>query len=344
MVQEIRPELFLIEVPLPNSPLKYLNSYVLRSEERNLIIDTGLNLKSCLEALSSGLKSLDIDLSRTDFFITHLHADHFGLVSKLATPSSRVYFNRPDAELIEAKGWWEPMLAAAAKNGYPQEELRNAIEQHPGYKHSSEWVPEMNLLADGDAIDVGDYHFNCVHTPGHSMGHMCLYEAKKKIFVAGDHILIDITPNIQCWSEGSNPLADYIKSLDRVFDLDIDLVLPGHRRLISDHRARIMELKRHHDERCNEILKILGERGALTAYTTASLMSWDIKSDSWEQFPIAQKWFATGEAIAHLHYLEAKGKIKRQIKEGHFVFGLIVNPRLQCLRNRSLCGKIDFIL
>lgn len=321
MVQEIRPDLFLIEVPLPNSPLKYLNSYVVRSGERNLIIDTGLNRKTCLDALNSGLKALGIDLARTDFFITHLHADHFGLVSKLATPTSQVFFNRPDAEIIEAKGWWEPMLAAAGRYGFPQAQLRNAIEQHPGYKHGTDWVPELKILMDGDIIDVGGYHFECVHTPGHSMGHTCLYDADRKILVAGDHILIDITPNIQCWSEGSNPLADYIHSLDRVFDLDIDLVLPGHRRLIHDHRARITELKQHHQARCQEILEILAN-DRLNAYETAAKMSWDIKSDSWEDFPIAQKWFATGEAIAHLHYLEAKGRIKRQAENAHFVFGL----------------------
>jgi glyoxylase-like metal-dependent hydrolase (beta-lactamase superfamily II) len=104
MVQEIRPDLFLIEVPLPNSPLKYLNSYVVRSSDRTLVIDTGLNRKVCFDALQGGLRKLGVDPGRTDFFITHLHADHFGLVSKLATPTSRVYFNRPDAELIEAKG------------------------------------------------------------------------------------------------------------------------------------------------------------------------------------------------------------------------------------------------
>ena len=86
MVQEIRPELFLIEVPLPNSPLKYLNSYVVRSSDRTLVIDTGLNRKVCLEALQGGLKKLGVDPARTDFFITHLHADHFGLVSKAGHP------------------------------------------------------------------------------------------------------------------------------------------------------------------------------------------------------------------------------------------------------------------
>ncbi|RJQ74609.1 MAG: MBL fold metallo-hydrolase [Desulfobacteraceae bacterium] len=319
MVQEIRPDLFLIEVPLPNSPLKYLNSYLVRSKDRNLVIDTGLNRQACYEALHGGLTSLGVDLGRTDFFITHLHADHFGLVSKLATPTSRIYFNRPDAEIIEARGWWEPMLNAAAHNGFPEEELRNAIEHHPGYQYSSDWVPEFSILQDGDAVDVGDYHFQCIQTPGHTMGHTCLYEPAQKLFVAGDHILIDITPNIQCWSDNQNPLAHYMRSLDRVFAMDIDLVLPGHRRLIEHPKERIAELKAHHANRCDEILDIL-VGSEMSAYTVASKMHWDIKCDTWEEFPIAQKWFATGEAIAHLRYLEEKGSIKRRLRENHAVF------------------------
>ena len=41
-------------------------------------------------------------------------------------------------------------------------------------------------------------------------------------------------------------------------------------------------------------------------------MTWDLDCDSWEEFPRAQKWFATGEAIAHLRYLERKGLIFRK--------------------------------
>jgi glyoxylase-like metal-dependent hydrolase (beta-lactamase superfamily II) len=231
MVEELRPDLFRIKIPLPDSPLKFLNSYVVRSAGRNLVIDTGLNRKACLEAMKAGLEELKIDPDRTDFFITHLHADHFGLVSRLIAGSSRVYFNRPDAEIIEAGPGWDFMLAYAAENGFPEEELRRAIEQHPGFKFRSEWVPELNILQDGDIMDVGDYHFTCVHTPGHTLGHTCLYEQEKKILVAGDHILIDITPNIQCWSEIQNPLKSYLASLDLVRDLDVDLALPGHRRL-----------------------------------------------------------------------------------------------------------------
>jgi glyoxylase-like metal-dependent hydrolase (beta-lactamase superfamily II) len=309
-MEELRRNLFRIRVPLPDSPLKYLNVYVVRSDERNLVIDTGLNRDECFAALQTALDELRIDRDRTDFFITHLHADHFGLVSRLISPSSRVYFNRPDAEIIEAWPGWEPMLAYAAANGFPEEELRRAIAQHPGFKFSSAWVPELSILQDGDIIHAGEYRFRCVHTPGHTLGHTCLYEPDKKLLVAGDHLLIDITPNIQCWSETHNPLKDYLQSLDRVQGLEIALTLPGHRRLITDHRGRIAELKDHHSKRCEEILAILAN-GGLSAYETASRMTWDIQCRGWDEFPLAQKWFATGEAIAHLRYLHAMGRISR---------------------------------
>jgi glyoxylase-like metal-dependent hydrolase (beta-lactamase superfamily II) len=311
MIEEIKPNLFRVEVPLPNSPLKFLNSYVIRSSDRNLIVDTGLNRKECLDAMQLGLQQLDIDLEKTDFFITHLHADHFGLVSKLATGSSQVFFNRPETELIEASGWWERMVAYAAKNGFPENELQAAIKSHPGREFASEWVPEISVLQDGDEIIAGNYRFRCVSTPGHSLGHTCLYEPDRKILVAGDHILIDITPNIQCWSDDQNPLQNYLKSLDKVNDMEIKLVLPGHRRIITDHRARIAELKEHHQRRLREVLCILGN-DPQTAYHVASRMTWDLDCDSWEEFPRAQKWFATGEAIAHLRYLHRKELILRE--------------------------------
>jgi len=144
MPEEICRNLYRIEVPLPDSPLKSLNSYVIRGKDRNLVIDTGFNRKTCLTAMQTGLSALGIDLSRTDFFITHLHADHFGLVGRLATDTSRIYFSRPDAEIMENWEGFEPMIAYAGKHGFPENELLTAIEQHPGNKFGSDWIPALS--------------------------------------------------------------------------------------------------------------------------------------------------------------------------------------------------------
>ncbi len=322
MPEEILPGLYRIEVPLPDSPLKTLNSYIITGPDRNLIIDTGFNRDECHEVMLEGLGSLKIDLNRTDFFITHLHADHFGLVDRLKTDSSTIFFNRPDAEILDGWDGFDHMFSYAASNGFPEIELRNAFESHPGKRFGTTWIPELKILEDGDILEVGGYKLTCVETPGHTLGHTCLYEAEKKLFFSGDHILGDITPNIQGWSDQQDMLRHYLKSLEKVYSYEVDLVLPGHRSLFPGFKERINELTDHHQKRLDEILLIL-DLGPRHAYGIASEMKWDIKCDSWEQFPVPQKWFATGEAIAHLRYLEESHQIARDENAAETTYSLV---------------------
>jgi glyoxylase-like metal-dependent hydrolase (beta-lactamase superfamily II) len=319
MLEEVLPNLYKIEIPLPKSPLKSLNSYVIRDAERHLIIDTGWNQEECLEAMQAGLRKLGVDLRKTDFFITHLHADHFGLLSSLVTETSKIYFNQPDANRFRAGFRLDDFAHFARLNGYPEGELEASLQSHPGFKFRPEKSLFFHILKEGDTIAVGDYGFRCVETPGHTPGHMCLYEPRRKVFVAGDHILNDITPNIQLWSDDRNPLEEYFESLDKVSKLDIELVLPGHRSIFRDGRERIKELKQHHQERLDEIISIV-KKGDKHAFQVASEMSWDILCDSWDLFPVSQKWFATGEAIAHLKYLKEKGIIRSEMRKQRIVF------------------------
>jgi len=308
MVKEICSDLFCIKVPLPDSPLKYLNSYVVRTPDRSLIIDTGFNHKLCFDTMTNGLNFIGINLSKTDIFVTHFHADHFGLVPKLKTPTTRIYFNRPEAELLENWQGFGAMLENANHQGFPEERLQAALEAHPGSKFGVEWAPEANILSEGQKLTYGDYTFTCVETPGHTLGHICLYETAKKILISGDHVLIDISPNIQCWNDNENPLQNYIESLSKIRKFDVKLVLPGHRRNFTDLKSRVDELILHHKVRLDAICSIL-DNTPQSAYEIAGRMEWDIKASSWENFPIAQQWFATGEALSHLRYLEEKGKI-----------------------------------
>lgn len=310
MVKEIYPELFCINVPLPDSPLKYLNSYVVRSPDRNLIIDTGFNHKLCFDAMMTGLNSLGINLAETDIFVTHFHADHFSLVPKLKTPTTRIYFNRPEAELLENWQGFGAMIENADQQGFPKESLQKALEAHPGSKFGVKWAPEADMLSEDRILSYGDYTFSCVETPGHTLGHICLYESEKKILISGDHVLIDISPNIQCWNNYENPLQNYMESLKKIRKFNVKLVLPGHRRSFTDLKSRVDELILHHETRLDEICNIL-DKAPQSAYEIAGRMEWDIKASSWENFPIAQQWFATGEALSHLRYLEERGHISR---------------------------------
>lgn len=321
MVEELFPNIYRLEIPLPGNPLKAINSYLIKDNGRYLQVDTGMNRVECQEAMTKYLQELRVDLKQVDFFITHLHADHLGLVSELAQRGAKIYFNYPDAQVINDPQHWQEMADTARRNGFPESDIVAAISRHPGKRYHARRPLDLTLVREGEKIVIGDYAFICIETPGHTPGHMCLYEPNKKIFFSGDHLLNDITPNISLWSENDDPLAKYLQSLEKIADYEIELVLPGHRGVFTNHRQRIAELKKHHEVRAEEVISILA-KGEQTAYQVASQMTWDIDCPRWEDFPLPQQWFAGGEALAHLQYLQGKGKVKRRIVGEKALFSL----------------------
>lgn len=279
-----------------------------------------------MRALVTGLEECQVDSAQADFFITHMHADHAGLVSALAGPRARIYFGGADAEIMKSATpeHWQKQIDFACNHGFPAEELERAIRSHPGRRYSPNSSLNFCVSEDGDKIGVGDYQFECIETPGHTEGHICLYERGKKVLICGDLILVDITPNITLSSWQRNPLREYLGSLDKVYDLDVELVLPGHRSIFRNHRERIRELKEHHRIRLGEVASILG-KGEQNAFRVASQMTWDIDYRSWDSFPPAQKWFAFGEALAHLKYLEEEGEVGWTMENHGIVFSLKQN-------------------
>jgi glyoxylase-like metal-dependent hydrolase (beta-lactamase superfamily II) len=321
MIKEIRSDLFCIEVPLPKSPLKSVNSYVIKGKDRNLVIDTAMNRPECKEVLLPGLEKLGIDLEKTDLFITHLHADHFGLTGDVASDKSKCYFGHEETKIIHGRPDWEEVLNFYVENGFPESVVRDSMSRHPGLLYSPSRLVDLTPVSDGEILRVGDYELRCIDTPGHSPGHVCLYDEKKKIFFSGDHILFDITPNITHWVQREDSLRDYLASLDKVSTLEVEMVLPGHRNPWHNHADRIQELKQHHRHRLDEVIAALQD-GDMTAYEVAPYITWKIEARDWDDFPIAQKWFAVGETLAHLHYLEHDGVLEQYKEDGLIYYAL----------------------
>ena len=316
MIEEIVPNLYRTEIPLRGSPLKWLNSYIVKGGDRFLIIDTGFNREECLEMMNASLQKLGVHLNKTDIFITHLHVDHIGLAGRLLQDSCKVYFNEQEAQMIKSShiNWnyyWQQIVDVYVANGFANDSAQTSMKSHPAHKDGLNRKISFTVVKEGDMIDIGDFHFRCVATPGHSPGHMSLYEANKKILVAGDHILFDITPNIAYWVQMEDALGQYLASLEKVNDLDVKLVLTGHRRLVHDFKRRVKELQEHHHARLNEVLIALGD-GEKDVLQIAPYIKWDMTAETWEEFPPMQKWFAFGETMAHVRYLEASGRVRRR--------------------------------
>jgi glyoxylase-like metal-dependent hydrolase (beta-lactamase superfamily II) len=326
-MDEILPGLFRVKVPLPKSPLGFVNSYVIRGDARPLVIDTGLNHEDCRRALMDGLSGLGIDPKSVDVFVTHFHEDHIGLVPLLATDGTTVHIGKVEADMIiqymseeSQSPWWKRHSEFLRTRGFPEEELPAVVASHPDHGYEVRGRLNLRSLKEGDVIDAGEYSFRCIETPGHSPGHICLYDPAKRVLISGDHILGAITPIISLWSDEVNPLKDYLASLDKVRGLDVEHTLPGHGEVIEDLPERLQELKDHHQERGDEVLSILSG-GVQDGFKVASQMTWDVP-EPWDRFPPSQRWFAFGEALAHIKYLEEQGKVQRQLREGNIVFSL----------------------
>lgn len=319
MLTKVAENIYKKVVPLPNNPLREIDSYIIIGD-KNLVIDTGFNRPECEQALRSAFDELEI--KGTDLFITHLHSDHCGLVGKFADKNSTVYAGETDGELINFEAgnlYWRMLDDLFVKYGFPRADFGSNTDIHPGRKYCHTERIDLKYVKDGDILNYGGYELMAVETPGHTPGHMCLYDEKKKILFAGDHILGLITPNISIEISMENPLQQYFDSLKKVDKLDVKLLLTAHGTPVKDMHERIAELFKHHEQRLAEVESILNGQWK-TAYNVAADMTWEIDCKCWDDFPLPQKWFASGEAAAHLQYLYFSGRIDREEKNGIYYY------------------------
>ncbi len=322
MYEQIRENIFRIEVLLPRNPLRALNSYLIKGKERNLLIDTGFNREECRLAMDRAMEKLGFSMHDTDIFITHCHTDHAGLAGYLAKPETLIYTGDYTAdETQDYNNFISYFDQLIIQGGLDEMGLTQDPNTHPGYRYRSDPIDNRNIIRvqDNMMIKVGDYQLRCILTTGHAPDHFCLYEENHRFLFSGDHILGTITPNNTIWGSPweieVDYLGEYLKSLAKIEGLDIELTYPGHRGLILDCYKRIEELKEHHGRRLNNVLDILGH-DSMTGAQVASQMHWDLDLKEWDDFPVAQKIFATGEALSHLSHLVCRDILKKELRDG----------------------------
>ncbi len=147
-----------------------------------------------------------------------------------------------------------------------------------------------------------------------------LFRERDGVFVAADHVLPRITPNIGLYSthDRSNPLGDYLDSLRKVENLPANLVLPGHGEPFADLGGRVREILHHHDARLAQIVELLKERPQHAADLTRQMFP-GRRIENHEALRMAM-----AEILAHLEYLRLQGQIKQQpTDEGMILYALV---------------------
>lgn len=317
MLEELLPDIFRITVPLPDHPLKTVNSYVITSKKRNLIVDTGWNRLECAEALLDGFSAIGINLSQTDVFLTHIHADHSGLIGLFKNQHTKIFCGEADIKHIDhfintntnTDRTWQTLRSLATPHGFSPTEIESGISEHLGNRYKPSQTSNFSPIKDHDKIIVGNHTLYCIATPGHTLGHTCLYDPTRKILFSGDHLLGQLSPTLSQWSLADKNLVNYLDSLNHFADYNVDLVLPGHWDEFSNFHVRRNETLSYHQQRNTEILALLSDGKTRNAYQISASISWNQKYNEWIFFPITRKWSAIADTIAHLCYLRDQGLV-----------------------------------
>lgn len=327
-MKEIYKDIFLVEFPLTGNPLKSINIYVIKAEDGNMIVDTGFNNPENIKNMEDLIESLDLDLKNTSIFLTHLHSDHVGLAKYLEDRGIKeIFLSEVDGNIVE-NGFeledfqWQDIIHNAKLQGLESEHLD--IHDHPGFKNRPMVYFNYTKVNPGDILKLGNFNFEIIDEAGHTPGMVGLFDREKKILFCGDHILGKITPNITWWGERyGNSLKIYLDNLENIKKLDVKYLFSAHRFLIDDVNERVDVLKKHHKNRLEDTLSILRklERSDTTEITKR--MNWDIRAKDWDDFPSSQKWFAVGEASAHLKYLLEENIVKEELTNGVYYYTLV---------------------
>ena len=324
-MDEVIPGIHRLPIPIPETSLEHINVYLVQGNDGYLLVDTGWNTNEAFDSLSNQMHELGVDFKDiSQIVVTHIHPDHYGLVGKLKKLSAaRFYLHSIEKDMIESRYiHMDSLIQQTAQwlriNGVPSEylsKLQTASVKAAGFVTAV--YPDVTLHGE-ETISTGLFTFQVLWTPGHSPGHICLYEPVKKILLSGDHILPTITPNIGLHSQsGANPLGHFINSLKATKQLDIALVLPGHEVPFNNVSARIEQLFRHHETRNSEILTTI-KAETKTAYQIARAVIWmaAIGGVGWQDLPPLHQRLAILETLSHLEAMRFEGRVNKLSREG----------------------------
>lgn len=316
-VEKVRPGLWSIPVPIPDNPLRYVLVYALELDSGVAIVDAGWNTEDAFSALCSGLEEAGGSLADVRaVLVTHIHPDHYGLAGRVREESGAWIGLHPDdaamlqARYIETDDLLARMREFLEEAGVPPMKLPD-LNMASMMIRSQVMMAEPDVLfEDGERVDIAGWDLKTIWTPGHSPGHVCFYSDEHRLLLSGDHVLPRITPNIGVHSQQfPNPLGNYLESLLKVHNLDVDEVLPAHEYRFADLEARLDEIIIHHAERLTEIERLLRENPGLTAWELSVALTW---SRPWDQIPDFMQRAAVGETVAHIVLLEIHQRVRRQ--------------------------------
>ena len=323
-IYPLAPDLGWTRMPVPGN-LSHINLWLLDDDDAVEggfgIADTGLFTPATIHAWKSMFGGALAGRSLQRIFVTHFHPDHLGcagwLANKFKVP---LWMNRTEwlmarmltSDIKDAPP--EEVLARRKFAGYDNERLDKMRKQGWGnFARAVSRLPTGHVrMDDGDVIRVGQRDWTVMIGSGHTPEHACMVDYNNGVTIAGDQILPRITSNVSIMDSEpeADPLAEWLASIEK-FKAALPgdmLVLPAHGFPFKGVTARLERLAAGHHKQLDDLEAALRKKEMRAVDTFGLLFGRPIDDNIYG--------LATGEATAHLRYLERAGRIKVEECDG----------------------------
>lgn len=267
---------------------------------------------------------------------THFHFDHVGNTQYLKERYDVPVICHPrDREIIE-----DPMIATRPEYfesmGADLEQVAAELtldgpeevpfDEEVFAEHWNYPIDVDDTVEDGDVLHVGELAVEVLHTPGHTPGHLSLFNPS-----SGSLYLTDV----MYWPTPIHPhpvgkVDEQLASIETCLDLDADYLFPGHglprcgHYDVRDYLRDLLVRQRQLEER---ILVVLSRHGALTVpdihrKTFVVKERYDYAHDGWFSYSLAC-------VQSHLRRLLERGEVERTSLDGVVGWAVTDDGRLQ---------------
>ena len=309
-LSEVAADVYELRLPIPFED-GLVNVYLFADGREADLLDCGMNSDESVELIRRALDHLGASRLRR-LVVTHIHPDHYGAAGTLSGEGlADLYLHRLEVPLVhpryvELEHLVREVHTYLLVNGVPPEEAEVLSNSQRALSQVVKTAEPAVQLDGAELLEMGRHRLRVEWTPGHSPGHICLYEAKAGLLFAGDHMLPELSPNIGLHPQSTpDPLHEYLEGLRRLAAYAPKLVLPAHGRPFADAAGRVETLVRHHQRRLDQVMEIVGRE---------ERSGWQVALGLWgPRANLYEKRLALQEGLAHLQALAVDGRVTKSV-------------------------------